>query len=106
MAFAQQQQQNIANRRRDPAPTFRIGDKVWLDLRNIRTTRPKKKLAELHGQFRVTGIINGNAYRLDTPPGIHNVFPVSLLRPVSNDPLPSQKQDDIQPAAVEVDHEG
>jgi hypothetical protein len=45
------------------------------------------------------------AYRLNTPPGIHNVFHTSLLHPVATDPLPSQIQDDIQPAPIIIDSE-
>jgi hypothetical protein len=35
----------------------------------------------------------------------HDVFSVGLLRPVAQDPLSSQVQDDIQPASIEVDGE-
>jgi hypothetical protein len=105
MAHAQQCQQEIHDRRRDPAPTFRVGDRVWLDLRNIQTNRPKKKLSELHSQYKVTEVISGSAYRLDTPPGIGNVFHVSLLRPVATDPLPSQAQDDTQTPPVLIEGE-
>jgi hypothetical protein len=41
--------------------------------------------------------IGSHAYRLDTPPGIHNVFHVSLLRPATDDPFPSQSNGDYQP---------
>src|SRR5579871_836630 len=51
MAAAQQRQEDIANRKRDPAPSFRVGDKVWLDLRNFKTDRPCRKLADKHAQF-------------------------------------------------------
>jgi hypothetical protein len=105
MTFAQQTQQEVADRKRDPAPTFQVGDRAWLDLRNVTTDRPKKKLAELHAQFTVTEVISGSAYRLNVPTEIHDVFHVSLLRPVASDPLPSQKQTDPQPPAVLVDNE-
>jgi hypothetical protein len=44
MAVAQQEQEEAANRTRQQAPHFRVGDKVWLKLKNVRTTRPSKKL--------------------------------------------------------------
>lgn len=43
------------------------------------------------------------SYGLDTPPGIHNVFHVDLLRPAAIDPFPSQVLDDPQPPAIQVD---
>jgi hypothetical protein len=105
MAHAQQLQEDIANRKRDPAPTFEPGDRVWLDLRNIQLDRPKKKIAEQHAIYTVLKRISPGAYRLNTPSEIHNVFPVSLLKPVAQDPLPSQIQDDVQPPAILVDGE-
>jgi len=62
MAAAQQRQEDTTNRKRDPAPSFRVGDKVWLDLRNFKTDRPCKKLADKHAQFTVTKVISGSAY--------------------------------------------
>lgn len=104
MAFSQQQQQDQYNRHRDPAPAYEPGDQVWLDLRNIKVESSRaKKLCELHGIFRVLEAVGNNAYRLDTPPGIHNVFNATLLRPVSNDPLPSQVVDENHPSPVIVD---
>jgi hypothetical protein len=44
IAWAQAKQKEYADRRRLPAPQFRIGDKVWLDARNLRTTRPSRSL--------------------------------------------------------------
>ena len=100
MATAQQQQEEFANRHRQPAVSFRIGDKVWLNLKNIKTDRPSKKLDDKNGKFTITEVINSHAYRLDTPPGIENVFHVSLLRPAGTDPLPSQIVAEAQPPAI------
>jgi hypothetical protein len=44
MAVAQQAQEESANRSRTEGPAFRVGDKVWLNLRNVRTSRLSKKL--------------------------------------------------------------
>ena len=78
-------------------PKFQSGDKVWLSLMNIRTDRTTKKLDTKYAKFTVLEVIGSHSYRLDTPPGIHNVFHTRLLRPASCDPLPSQVQDDSQP---------
>ncbi len=44
MATAQEAQETAANRKRTQAPVYRVGDKVWLSLENIKTDRPSKKL--------------------------------------------------------------
>jgi hypothetical protein len=62
---------------------------MWLDLRYIRTERPSKKLDALHGKFTVLEQVGSHAYRLDTPRGVHDVFHVWLLRPASDNPLPT-----------------
>ena len=76
-----------------------------MSLRNVRTDRPNKKLDNRSTKFTVIEVVSPLAYRLDTPPGIHNVFNVDLLRPAADDPLPSQVVDDPQPPAVLVDDE-
>jgi len=44
MGYAQERQQENAGVHRLPAPSFRIGDKVWLNTKSIRTRRPSRKL--------------------------------------------------------------
>jgi transposase InsO family protein len=100
MAAAQQTQEDYANRGRDAAMHYKVGDKVWLDLRNIKTDRPMKKFDACHAKFTVTERIGSHAYRLNTPPGIDNVFHTHLLRPAHDDPFPSQIQTDWQPPAI------
>ena len=56
------------NRRRTPAPKFNIGDKVFLDASDIRTTRPSKKLSHHYlGPFKVICPIGSHAYHLHLP---------------------------------------
>jgi len=100
LAIAQQRQEEAANRHRNEAPVYRPGDKVWLDLRNIRTDRLSKKLDARHAKYTVLEKIGSHAYRLNTPAGIHNVFHTMLLRPAADDPFPSQLRDDYQPPAI------
>jgi hypothetical protein len=106
MASAQERQEEYANRGRQAAEQFHVGDKVWLSLRNIKTSRPSKKLDWLNAKYEVTEVISSHSYRLNTPPGIHSVFHVSLLRRASDDPLPSQIQDDTQPPAIIAEDTG
>lgn len=105
MAVAQQEQEHFANRKRDASVTYRVGDKVWLNLKNISSNRPCKKLDWIHAKFTITRTFPNSAhfYELDTPKGIHNRFHTSLLRPANDDPLPSQKNDDTQPQGLKTD---
>jgi hypothetical protein len=103
MTAAQQDQEIQANRHRNPSPSYKVGDKVWLNLKNISTGRPNQKLADKQAKYTVVEVIGPYSYRLDVPGGIHNVFHVDLLRPASNDPLPSQKLGDYQPPPILVD---
>ena len=63
--------------------TFREGDLVWLDLRNVKTSRQSKKLdLRRWGPCKILAKVGTQAYRIELPAGlnIHNVFHVSLLR--------------------------
>jgi hypothetical protein len=45
---------------------FEVGDKVWLSAKHIQTARPSKKLHYKRlGPFKMTKVINRNAYRLE-----------------------------------------
>lgn len=95
MAAAAQQQEETANRTRTPAPIYRIGDKVWLDLRNYKTTRLKRSLDAKHAKYTVSEVLSPLSVRLTgLLTNIHPVFYTDLLRPASEDPLPGQETDD------------
>jgi transposase InsO family protein/predicted aspartyl protease len=102
LASAQQSQEYYANQSRSVPASFKEGDKVWLNLKNISTDRPTKKLDWVHAQYTVTRTFPGSShfYELNVPTGIHKKFHVSLLRPAATDPLPTQEQDDPQPPAI------
>ena len=103
IGVAQERQQEQANRNRQPAPVYRKNDHVWLNLRNVRTQRPSKKLDWLHAKYRVLEVPTPHTVRLEVPIGIHPVFHVDLVRPAASDPLPSQATDDSQPPPVSVE---
>jgi len=104
MAASAQKQEESANRTRIPAPIYRKGDKVWLDLRNYQTDRPKRSLDARHAKYTVAEVLSPVSLRLSGIPGnIHPVFHTDLLRPASNDPLPGQETDDSQPDPVLIE---
>src|SRR6202044_2395921 len=82
LSQAVQTQKEYADRHRSESPPLSPGDEVWLDARNITTTRPCRKLDHKRlGPFKIVKQINDVAYKLDLPPhmGIWPVFHVSLL---------------------------
>jgi transposase InsO family protein len=89
--YAQSKQQEDADRSRLPAPSYHVGDKVWLNARNITTRRPSIKLDHKRlGPFTITALVGKYACRLELPltMKIHNVFHVRLLEPSATDPFP------------------
>ncbi|MBW0593630.1 hypothetical protein O181_133345 [Austropuccinia psidii MF-1] len=57
-----------SDRNRAIPPDFQPRDKVWLASKNIKTTRPTKKLSErLLGPFEVLKKIGSHAYHLKLP---------------------------------------
>ncbi|MBW0464692.1 hypothetical protein O181_004407 [Austropuccinia psidii MF-1] len=75
-----------ADRNRKIPPDFQPGDKVWLAFKNIKTTRPTKRISERFlGPFEALKKIESHAYHLKLPQkwkSVHPVFNVSLLEPV------------------------
>ena len=64
---------------------FKVGEKVLLSSKNIKTIRSSQKLDHRFlGPFEITKKVGSQAYELDLPlkyNRIHNVFHVSLLEP-------------------------
>ena len=61
-----------------------VGDKVWLDAKNLHTTHPTAKLApKRYGPFLITAALSHIAYWLKLPATwkVHNVFHALLLTP-------------------------
>ena len=83
--------------------TFKVGDKVWLNAKNIRTVRPSKKLDyKYFGPFQILDVVGKQAYRLQLPStfrGVHNVFHVSLLEEYKT----TADREEAKPPPIEVD---
>jgi Chromo (CHRromatin Organisation MOdifier) domain len=65
-------------------PPFQVGDKVWLNRRNIKSRKPCPKLnAKKPGPFAIKRQVNPLAFELQLPTEskLHNVFHASLLVP-------------------------
>lgn len=107
IAWAQAKQAEYANTGRLPAPAFREGDRVMLDCRYIRTTRPSHSLDyNNRGPFPIVEVIDNMAYRVQLPDdmrGIHDVFHPWLLHLYDEQPLPGQDQEPEGPVEVEED---
>ena len=72
---------------------FKIGQKVWLEASDIKTTRPSKKLDDKrYGPFEILEAIGPSSFKLRLPPtwNIHPVFHQSLLSPYSTPSFSSQ----------------
>jgi hypothetical protein len=79
------------NCRREPAPVFAPGDRVWLDGSDIAANRPSSKLSHrCLGPSVIEACVGHGAYRLKLPHHfcrLHPVFPVVKLSPAPPDPI-------------------
>lgn len=96
IASAQQRYESNANKNRRQPERFNVGDKVWLDLRNIRTPQLSKKLAWQHAKYTVTAVPDPLTVELNVPGNIHKRFHVELVKRAGTDPFPNQQRDDAQ----------
>jgi hypothetical protein len=81
------------DRGRQDGVEYKVGDKVWLDGKDLRTDRPAVKLSDKrYGPFTVSKVISPNAYKLQLPPSmkIHPVFNTVRLRPYHQDSIPGR----------------
>jgi len=80
-----------------PGPEFKVGDLIWLNRRNIETTRPSQKLDQRRlGPFEIVEVVGDSkaALKLKLPPHwrIHPVFHVSLLDPYQANKIRGREQ--------------
>ena len=51
MVFAQVSYEQYANVHKQDAPSYALGDEMWLDARNMQTKKPNKKLSDKFDSF-------------------------------------------------------
>ena len=83
---------------------YQLGDKVWLEGRNLTTTHPTVKLApRRYSPFPITRVISRTSYQLKLPPQwkIHNVFHATLLTPYKETTLNGSKNQEPAPELID-----
>ncbi|MBW0542546.1 hypothetical protein O181_082261, partial [Austropuccinia psidii MF-1] len=96
-----------ADKSRASPPVFNPGDMVWLSSKNIKSTRPTKKLSERWlGPFPILKKVSTHAYHLKLPSqwkSIHPVFHIYLLEPVKTSTIPNRHQE--PPPLITIEEE-
>ena len=91
---------------RSDAPSYAIGDRVWLSTDNLRLPRASQKLSERWlGPCSITKLVGTNAVELRLPRSmhIHPVVNISHVKPY-RDCLPGQPVSAPGPSVVTEDH--
>jgi hypothetical protein len=107
IAAANKRYAHYYDKSRRPTPIYIPGTMVLLSLRNVKTSRPSRKLdIRRAGPFKILERIGSHAYRLDLPSTmkIHPVFHVSLLDPYHEPSYSNQLE--LRPGPIEIDTEG
>lgn len=107
LTAARNEQEKYANASREAAPAYKVGDYVYLNRRNIKTTKPSLKLDhKWFGKFKILQVLGSHAYKLELLfklQEIDNSFHTSLLRPAKKGLL---YQTNPAPPPIAVDESG
>src|SRR3979490_587555 len=94
LAKAKDDMARYDNQRRIPAPEYHVGDRVFLDALDIRTTCPSRKLGHHYlGPYVIQSRVGKHSYKLQLPLSmsrLHPGFNVVKLIPAPEDPLPGR----------------
>ncbi|MBW0549628.1 hypothetical protein O181_089343 [Austropuccinia psidii MF-1] len=101
--------ERYADKSRASPPVFNPGEMVWLSSKNIKTTRPTKKLSERWlDPFPILKKFSTHSYHLKLPSqwkSIHPVFHILLLEPVKTSKIPNMHQEPPPPIIFEEEEE-
>ena len=108
MARSQEKYTKAADRsQKSVKDKYRVGDKVWLLTKNIKTEKPSKKLDhKMIGPYKIKKLVR-SSYQLDLPTSmkIHDVFHPSLLQKASANLLAGQHNKPALPVIVNDEEE-
>jgi len=106
---AQEKYKANADNKRAEAPTFNVGDFVFLKATNIKIKERSKQFApKAYGPFRITHKISDLAYKLDLPPKFskkQRAFHVNFLEKVHQSQLPGRTNEPPPPVEIEGEDE-
>ena len=98
----------VLYQKRTPAPVYKLGDQVYLDVSDIKTTRPSLKLSHCRlGLFEIESQVGPLAYHLKLPHDmwqLHPVFNVVKLSATPEDLILGRKPQ-APPPPIIVDGE-
>jgi hypothetical protein len=97
------------NQKVRPTPDWKVGNKVWLNSKQIATTRPSPKLDHRWlGPFPIKEQISTSVYKLTLPAtmrGVHPVFHVSILQKHNGDRVEGRHRPPPPPITVNGEQE-
>jgi hypothetical protein len=106
LVIAAETMKRFYDRSRGVSRSYNIGDKVWLEGRNVVSLRPTKKLDDKrYGPFVILERVGKSAYKLDLPSTwrqIHPTFNEVLLTPFI-EPTFSHQSKPPPPPAINVE---
>jgi hypothetical protein len=109
IAEAQCRYQGPADAKRNPALDFKVGDRVFVNAKFLRTTRPSRKLSEKFlGPYEIIAKPGTHSFTLRLPDSmraVHPVFHVSQLEPAHPNSILNHLEDPLPPVIIEGEPE-
>ena len=96
LTWAQEEQARYANRDRQPHPEYKVGDRVYVNAKDLKLKKASKSLSSKNvGPWEIIRVIDNKAYELDIPDhlrkaGLYPVFHPWKLHLAPNNPVPGQ----------------